>query len=169
MRGDAELSGLVSSFIRNFWFGYRNRLNAAPMRRISAAILDLLGSAFASRPDAQAVYPATSPVWRVRIKDYVEAHLHEPDLTPTQIARALRISKRHLHSLFDEGDETIARHIQRRRLEECAETLADPSERGRTVTELALSYGFNNSSHFSRVFRARYKTTPRDYRATARL
>jgi AraC family transcriptional activator of tynA and feaB len=50
-------------------------------------------------------------------------------------------------------------------LEECAEALRDPAQRGRTVTEIALSHGFNNPSHFSRVFRARYKTTPREYRA----
>lgn len=166
MRGDAELSGLVSRFIRSFWCDYRDRLDAAPLPRITIAILDLLGSAY-SLMEARSESSSTSAVWRVRIREHIEAHLDNPDLTPTQVAAALHISTRYLHHLFDEGDETLARHIQNRRLEECAEALTDPAPRGRTVTEIALSHGFNNPSHFSRVFRARYNTTPREYRAAA--
>lgn len=166
MPGDTQLSGLVSRFIRSFWSDYRDRLDAVPLPQITIAILHLVGSAY-SLPEARLDSSSTSAVWRVRIKEHIEAHLDNDDLTPAQVAAALHISTRYLHHLFDNGDETIARHIQNRRLEECAEALTDPTQRGRTVTEIALSHGFNNPSHFSRVFRARYKTTPREYRAAA--
>jgi AraC-like DNA-binding protein len=166
MRGDAELSGLVSRFIRSFWSDYRDRLDAAPLPRITMAILDLLGSAY-SLPDARLESSPNSAVWRVRIKEHIEAHLDNADLTPAQVASTLRISTRYLHYLFDQGDQTVARHIQNRRLEKCAEDLTDPAQRGRTVTEIALNHGFNNASHFSRIFRARYKTSAREYRTAA--
>ena len=37
-----------------------------------------------------------------------------------------------------------------------------PSE-GRSVTDVALSVGFENLSHFSKVFRAFHGVNPRDY------
>ena len=165
MRGDADLSGIVSRFIRGFWSDYRDRLDAAPLPRITISILDLLSSVY-SLPEARSD-SSTSALWRVRIKEYIEVHLDNSDLTPAQVAAALNISTRYLHHLFDEGDETLARYVQSRRLEQCAEALTDPAQRSRTVTEIALNQGFNNPSHFSRVFRARYMTTPREYRAAA--
>jgi AraC-like DNA-binding protein len=42
--------------------------------------------------------------------------------------------------------------------------MTDSTQRSRTVTEIAFLHGFNNASHFGRVFRERYGTTPSDYR-----
>jgi len=165
MPGQTDLSGLASSFIRDFWRQYRDRLGPQLLPRISAAILDLAGSAYSLVPQAQAVGSAPAVMWRVRIRDHIEAHLYDPELTPMRIAAKLGISPRYLHQLFDDGEETLARYIQQRRLEECARTLADSSQRGRTVAEIALSHGFNNPSHFGRVFRSRYQATPREYRS----
>jgi AraC family transcriptional regulator, positive regulator of tynA and feaB len=166
MPGHGGLSALVSTFIRGFWSGHRSGLDRMLLPRISSAILDLVGGVYAPFQNSG---PASAPsaVWRVRIRDYIEAHLQEADLTPARIASALRISKRYLHRLFNEGEETVRSYIQGRRLEECAAAFGASEQRGRTITEIALSYGFNNPSHFSRVFRARYKVTPRGYRAMA--
>jgi AraC-like DNA-binding protein len=42
--------------------------------------------------------------------------------------------------------------------------MTDPSQLGRTVTEIAFLHGFNNASHFGRVFRVRFGATPSEYR-----
>jgi AraC-like DNA-binding protein len=164
MRGDVGLSGLASHFIRGFWSGCQCRPDEFSLPHTVDAVLDVIAAVFAQSASETRV-SSLAAVWRVRIRDYVEQHLHEPGLTPTQIAAALRISPRYLHHLFDGEDETVAKYLQGRRLEKCARELSDPSQSSRSVTEIALSYGFNNSSHFSRVFRTRYRTTPRDYRA----
>jgi AraC-like DNA-binding protein len=52
--------------------------------------------------------------------NYIHAHLHDPELTPTRIAEACRITTRYLHLVFSDQEETVARYILRRRLEECA-------------------------------------------------
>lgn len=80
MQGDTELSGLVSRFIRCFWSEYRDRLDSAPLPRIATAILDLVGTAY-SLPAAQSESSSTSALWRVRIREHIETHLGEADLT----------------------------------------------------------------------------------------
>jgi AraC-like DNA-binding protein len=106
----------------------------------------------------------TSNAHRIRIVNYIEAHLGDPDLTPMRVAVACKMTARYLHHLFSHGSETVARYILRRRLEECSRALTIPSQRGRTVTAIAFDYGFNSPTHFGRVFRARFGVTPREFR-----
>jgi AraC-like DNA-binding protein len=61
------------------------------------------------------------------------------------------------------------KYIQRRRLEKCASQLSNPMWCGHTISEIAFSWGFNSSAHFTRAFRAHFGVTPREYRAQTRL
>ena len=103
---------------------------------------------------------------RIQIRRHVEAHLRDPELSARSVAAAFGISPRYLHIIFSTGDETVSNVILRRRLEECAKQLRDPLWSRRTITEIAFSWGFNNATHFARVFRDKYDASPRDYRAT---
>jgi AraC family transcriptional activator of tynA and feaB len=103
-------------------------------------------------------------VRREQIHSYIELHLHDPSLTPSSVAAAVHLSSRRIHQLFEADAETVGAYILRRRLEECARAMADVSQCSRTITEIAFLHGFNNASHFGRVFRERYNSTPRDYR-----
>jgi AraC-like DNA-binding protein len=67
-----------------------------------------------------------------------------------------------MHRLQALENETLARYILRRRLEECARALAAPLQR-RSVTEIAFLYGFKSATHFGRAFRDRYGVTPGKY------
>jgi hypothetical protein len=83
----ARMARWVSRFIRSFWSKYRDRLDAAPLQRITMAILDLLGSAY-SLPEARSEFSSTLAVWRVRIKEHIEAHLDNSQLTPGHPCKA---------------------------------------------------------------------------------
>jgi len=164
MPGNASVSGLLSSFLCNFW---RERCSNEDMLlapRFADAILDLIASAYA--PLSQDFAHASSLAFarREQVRSFIEAHLHEPRLTPSRVAEALRMSVRYLHQLFNAGEETVARYILRRRLEECARALEDQAQCGRTITEIAFQNGFNDASHFGRVFREHFGCTPREYR-----
>ena len=102
---------------------------------------------------------------RDRIRDHVARHLRDPQLSIDGIARALNCSKRHLHNAFAEGDQTLASFIQQQRLQACIQELRQGSQR--PITELALSWGFGNHSHFSRVFREHTGLTPSEFRQAA--
>jgi transcriptional regulator GlxA family with amidase domain len=80
------------------------------------------------------------------------------------VAGALNCTKRYIHKAFSDSGETIASHIWGMRLERCREDLSASARR--PITDIAFSWGFNSSSHFSRLFRERFGASPRGYRAT---
>jgi AraC-like DNA-binding protein len=165
MRGDSGLSGLLSHFLRDFWSGYGgNDFDESVTARITRAILDLMASAYTVLPQSNSDRSSLATAHRIRIVNYIEAHLGDPDLTPMRVAEACKMTPRYLHHLFSNEAETVARYILRRRLEECSRALTIAAQRGRTVTSIAFDYGFNSPTHFGRVFRARFGTTPREYR-----
>lgn len=162
--GGKGIGGLLSSFLTDVWHRSRDdsefHLNAG----VTDAILGLVANAYRQVLGSSIDHNSLGAAHRVRVINYIEENLGDPKLTPTRIARAFRITTRYLHHLFSDEDETVARYILRRRLEECARALTSPSQRKRTITSIAFDHGFSSATHFGRVFRSRYDVTPRDYR-----
>ncbi|MDO9196440.1 helix-turn-helix transcriptional regulator, partial [Rhodoferax sp.] len=102
-----------------------------------------------------------------RIRGYIALNLRDPALSVEQIAHALNCSKRHLHNAFAGDDDTLASHILRLRLEACIRELQQTGPQARPITDIALSWGFNNLSHFSRVFREHTGCSPSEFRLAA--
>ncbi|MEZ5893346.1 MAG: helix-turn-helix domain-containing protein [Parvularculaceae bacterium] len=164
MSGSEGLSSTLSGMLASVWHQVKNGLDAEIGERVGANLLDMFATscmdAFGSRIADSAVASAR----RSHIRCYIESNLKDPELTVASIAAAFRISPRYLHMLFAEEEETISGFIRRRRLEECKKRLADQMWRHRSITELAYAWGFNNTTHFARVFRERYGVSPREYR-----
>lgn len=101
---------------------------------------------------------------RERIKQHVLRHLGDPSLSVDRIALALGASRRQLYNAFSDEPDGIAGFVLARRIDACRAAFADPQLAGRSITEIALAFGFSNAAHFSRVFRAHTGLTPSDYR-----
>lgn len=101
---------------------------------------------------------------RDRIRAYVQQHLRDPALSVDAIARALNCSRRHLYNAFAGEGESIAAYIQRQRLQACIRDLQQGGPHARPITDIALSWGFGNPSHFSRVFRDHTGKSPSEFR-----
>ncbi|MFI6374723.1 helix-turn-helix domain-containing protein [Streptomyces sp. NPDC050546] len=95
-------------------------------------------------------------------RDIVDRRLTDPDLSPTALARELKVSVRTLHRAFAEAEESVATYIRRRRLERASLELTAPVGRP-TISELAARWQFTDSSHFTRVFKKEYGQTPTEY------
>lgn len=104
----------------------------------------------------------------IQVKQFIENNLHDPNLSVEMIAQALYLSKRTLHTVFNQTDMTISRYIWQRRLEKCYHALATPQQANRSISEIAFSWGFNSSSHFSRLFKTQYGISARQYRLQQR-
>ena len=168
MPGNRGMSGLLSDFIKRLWASRQESWEPSVTSRLAYTVLDLIAAAYSASPHAQGEHASLVGAHRARILGYIESHLRNPDLDPTRIARACRITPRYLHHLFANQTETVTQYIQRRRLEECARALLAVPARGRLVTEIAFDYGFNSLTHFGRIFRNHYGITPSEYRRRAR-
>ena len=164
MSGKAGLASLLSSLLCGFWQQRRSGEDRFLSPRFSEALLDLIASAYASVASAGTEHSSVAVARREQVRTYIESHLHDPALTPGRVAEAVHLSARRLHQLFEADGETVGSYILRRRLEECARAMTDPAQLGRTVTEIAFLHGFNNASHFGRVFRERFGATPSEFR-----
>lgn len=99
-----------------------------------------------------------------RIRGYVALHLRDPALSAEQIATALNCSKRHLYNAFADETHSLASYIQHLRLDACVRSLQLPALAHRPITDITMHWGFNNLSHFSRVFRERTGQSPSEFR-----
>jgi len=104
---------------------------------------------------------------RERIKQHVTEHLGDARLSVDSIAHSLNCSRRHLYNAFSEEPDGVASYILRRRIEGCCRTFDDRANAHRSITDIALGFGFSSTAHFSRVFRARVGVAPSDYRRGA--
>ena len=123
--------------------------------------IDLLRSAVAHAEGASRTDPHT--VRLLQVKAFVDQHLGDPELTLSSIARANAVSLRYLHLLFHDTGETARQYLLRRRLERARELLLSPGA-ALPVGEVATRSGFDSPSAFSRAYRARYGSAPRDAR-----
>jgi AraC-like DNA-binding protein len=99
-----------------------------------------------------------------RLKAHVLAHLPNPDLGLNETAAALGISPRYVNSLLADEATSFQRFVLAERLERCKRDLAAPAHAHRHIGEIAFAWGFNDLSHFGRVFREHYGLSPRDWR-----
>jgi AraC family transcriptional regulator, positive regulator of tynA and feaB len=133
--------------------------------RVARHLLDMIATcyaiAFASLTTASS---CTLNGRYARIKLLIEQNLRDPELSPASIAQRVKVSSRYLRMIFATGRETATAYILRRRLEECARQLSDPSWRGHSTTKIAFAWGFNSAPHFTRSFRGRFGVSPRHYR-----
>jgi AraC-like DNA-binding protein len=141
-------------------------MSAAAARGAGELIVQLVGLSLNELSGQQTPLTQRAAL-RDRIQAYTARHLSDPALSIDQIAQALGCSKRHLHNAFDGGEDTLASHIQRLRIEGCTRELRHTGALARPITDIALAWGFSNLSHFSRVFRAHTGLSPSEFRAAS--
>jgi AraC-like DNA-binding protein len=160
--GTVGVGGMLSPLVREL----PSRLHTIPVSvraRVANNLLDLIATALLA--DAEGALLSTG-MTLVRAKAWIETHLGE-SLSAERIAGACRLSTRHLNRLFEREGTSLMRYVWDRRLARCHLDVTDPAMRGRPVGEIAFAAGFNDLSHFSRAYRARYGCAPRDTRCAA--
>ena len=109
--------------------------------------------------------PRHDDVQRARIKTFIESRLDDPELSVDAIAQACGMSVRSVHRAFEaEPGGSVSNYVWMRRLSRCAAELRNPGQAPRPIIEVCFTWGFNSTSHFSRLFKERFGVTPREYR-----
>ena len=163
LRGDAGVGAVVSNFLRAV---ARNRttMNRDQFSALSDYWLDLLTLALASVRPQDFSLSRSRTISLQRVKDFVERHLADPCLAPARIGAAVGLSPRYINDLFHDEETSLMRHVWRRRLDRCRADLRNPCLAGRSVSEIALAWGFSDLAHFSRAFRRHFGLAPKDAR-----
>jgi AraC-like DNA-binding protein len=104
-----------------------------------------------------------------RLKAQIRSQLANPELCLSDTAAALGISPRYVNDLLADEHTSFQRYVLTERLAQCKRDLASPLLSHRHVGEIAFTWGFNDLSHFGRVFREHFGTSPRDFRQTQLL
>jgi AraC family transcriptional regulator len=152
--GDPHLNALA----RRVAFELRAPDAAAPLA-IEGLALELLARAARAREDARDACCVRAA------QAFLEAHLLAP-LRVREIAAAAGVHPAHLARAFRAArGETLASYLRRRRVEWAAAQVVGSQ---RALASIALEAGFCDQGHFTRVFRRRFRTTPRAMRTAAR-
>lgn len=138
----------------------RDTLRADSAARLAGHLADLVLTAALDDPADEPLDHASRRA--ADIRDYIEDNLADADLTPESIARALFLSTRTLHRLFARDGRTVAQWIRARRLDRARRELHGAV--GKPIGVIAAEAGFTDAASFSRLFRAQYGLSPREYR-----
>lgn len=133
------------------------------------ALISLLAAIYTSQALEQIPAAQRGPVenWQA-LTSYLDAHIADADLSVAEVARALRVSSRWVHRLFQMQGTQYNQYVRERRLQLARSALEDPRKDSLPVKDIALSCGFQDASHFSRRFQQRFGCPPNRYRETIR-
>ena len=166
MAGSTGLSGIVGQFIRQLSENLEV-LSGPSGSRLATNALDLVSTMLHAEMDIAPDRMKPQALLAVSIREYIEANLSDPLLSPASIAAAHFISTRHLHNVFHESGTTVASWIRSQRLEGARRELRDPLNAGQSVGAVAARWGFLDAAHFSRIFRDAFGVSPSDWRRGA--
>jgi AraC-like DNA-binding protein len=162
--GGSNLATLLCSYLSTLTDHVIARNDNTPLDAIDMT-LELLGAAFRAQRRSSTIAPRDRLF--ARISEDIEARLDDINLSPRKIAEANGISIRYLYTLFSDQGETVSGWVRRRRLLRCRAEL-DAADTEASITNIAYRWGFNDSAHFSRLFKGSFGMSPTQYRSSRR-
>ena len=166
MAADGGLAAIVGPFIAHLADNV-DALSGPSGSRLATNAVDLVSTMLHSELDMGRDSMKPQVLLATSVREYIDAHLSDPLLSPVSIAAAHFISTRHLHNVFHESGTTVASWIRTQRLERIRRDLRDPLHNGTSVGAVAARWGFLDAAHFSRTFRDAYGESPSDWRRGA--
>ncbi len=131
------------------------------LRDLEQALASAVAAATAAPDTGAAAIDRTA--LRAAVMQHVRDHLTDHTLSVATVCRRFAISPRTLHNVFAGSEDSFAATVRAQRLDSCADLLADP-QISTTITDIAAAHGFDDPTSFSRAFRRRFGTSPRDVR-----
>lgn len=159
---DRPLERLVFDFLAGL--SGLEGLEQTRQAQLSEQALDLLVMALCERGSGQIPETTRCTALLFRLKAYIGANLSRSDLSLQEVAYQFGVTPRYVNSLLHQEGTSFGRYVLLSRLQRCAHDLRRPELSTRQVSEIAYRWGFNDMTHFSRVFKAQFGVPPRLYR-----
>ena len=156
---------LFIDFARSL-FVHGTALEPGDAESATRVLLDLMAIAIrAPREGAASSETSVRIAHRQRALRLIDAHLADSRLTPSFVAKALRLSNRYLQQMFAGRDQNLSSIIRARRIKEAKRLLPEMGSPRRSVASVAYAVGFSDPAYFSRVFSGETDQSPTAYRA----
>lgn len=110
-------------------------------------------------------YTPTDRSQRRTMKDYIAANLDDLVLDADRVRTAFHCSRSAMYRIFQD-DGGVAHHIREMRLVRCADELTRHASADWRISEIATNWGFENPSHFHRIFNEKFGVSPSTMRAS---
>lgn len=165
--GQTGLPRLAVRFFCGAATGVADGTIAGGDTRLAEHVLDLVRWLYQDLGEMHRCRAGSRAELRLRARSYIDAHLGDPTLTPEQVARACFISTRYLHRVFSDEGVSVCDWIRSERLVRCRRDLLDPALADEPIAAIAARSGLPGA-HISRLFRAAYGCSPRDFRRRGR-
>lgn len=162
LNGAAPASRLLTSYLDTLRQALPE-LSPVAVRAARNAAIELFLGALRAEGDVPVTGTARSAL-RPAMDRFIDRHLLDEAIAPAAIAAAHGVSVRTVNRIFQASGQTVSEVVRIRRLARAREELAGSD---RPVATIAYRWGFSDTSHFSRSFKARYGLSPRDYRRAA--
>jgi AraC-like DNA-binding protein len=165
--GDSGLPRLARRFFCGAAAGIADGSIESQDTGVAEHVVDLVRRLYLDLEAACPAHPQSRAELLLRAQAHIEAHLGDCDLNPERVARACFISTRYLHRIFADEGLRVCDWIRWERLERCRAELADDAFAADPIATIAARWGLPSAAHFSRLFRATYGCSPREYRRAA--
>jgi AraC family transcriptional activator of tynA and feaB len=168
INGSSGVGAIVSTYMRVL-ASQAEETTLPNQTGLAECTFDLLAAAISSVRPNGALQSRSRSLSLCRVKEFIEQHLADPTLNTDAISVGVGLSPRYINKLFDDegSSSSLLRYVWARRLEHCRRDLSDVAHLGHRVSDIALRWGFNDLSHFSRAFKARFNMSPRQFRDQA--
>ncbi|QTI66884.1 helix-turn-helix domain-containing protein [Gordonia polyisoprenivorans] len=167
INGAVGAGAVVKSMMASLW-NQQAHLSGSSVDALDHAFTEVLAGALG--PDTTGIRHLSETVGGreylvENARRYIRAVLSRGRVTAPEVARASCVSVRSLHRAFEESGTTFAEFVRTERVSAACRDLTNNP--GRSMAEVAASWGFCDSSHMTRTFHATLGCTPTEYRARA--
>jgi len=156
-----QAGALAAGFARDL-AARLDQLDATTAAAMTAALVRVVAVAAGTAEAAH--QPTVREARLAQALRYLEKHLDDPALTPASCARALGLSVRGLHLLFEPTGESFLQTLTKKRLARCRVLLDRPHSGRHSITDIAFACGFGSLASFYRAFGREFGVSPGEFR-----
>ncbi len=158
----------LGAILSNFIFSLTKELHHVQQApdELSENLVNMIAMAFSSSLmlEESGNQPVARESIKLRVRQYIDNNLCNPELSNHHIAAAQGISTRYLNKLFEDEEQSIHRIILDKRMRRAYEILSNPAYCGHSVERVSYTLGFSSPAHFSRTFKKHFGKSPSDVR-----
>lgn len=160
----ADGIGLLTTDFIQSTVNQLEKISKTQFLSLSHSVIDMLTLSLGQVTKNKVATTHHRQVMLIRVKQFIKSVINDPELTASKIADATGLSKRYINNLFSEENTSLMQYLTAQRLESCRYSLVSPLYTHLSVTQIAMRFGFNNMSHFSRIYKKHYGESPSTYR-----